>query len=113
MADLLEVFRQVHGASPPASSAAPAQETPARSPDPREADELEALLATVEAGPLVHMGGTTMQLQDGSILAKQNSTCACGSQVWRLFLTYRRCARCAVQDGPTPQEILGQREGAP
>jgi len=110
MSDLLEVFRQVHGPSPPASSAAPAWETPACSPDPGGADELEALLAKVEAGPLARMGGTTMQLQDGSILAKQDSTCACGSQAWRLFLTSRRCARCAVQDGLTPQEILGQRE---
>lgn len=106
MADLLEVFRQVHGASPPASSVAHVQETPACALDPGETDELEAFLAPVEAGPLARMGGTTMQVQDGSILAKQDSTCACGSQAWRLFLTSRRCVRCAAQEARHRRRFL-------
>ena len=36
---------------------------------------------------------------------------ACGERQWLEGLTYRRCAQCGFRDGPTPQEILGQREG--
>jgi uncharacterized protein (DUF983 family) len=34
----------------------------------------------------------------------------CGERQWLQGLTYRQCAACGFRDGPTPQEILGQRE---
>jgi hypothetical protein len=37
----------------------------------------------------------------------------CGERQGLEGLTYRRCAHCGFRDGPTPQEILGQREGPP
>jgi len=37
----------------------------------------------------------------------------CGARQWLAGLTYLVCAACGYRDGPTPQEILGQREGAP
>jgi len=37
----------------------------------------------------------------------------CGARQWLAGLTYLVCAACGYRDGPTPQEILGQREGTP
>jgi hypothetical protein len=37
----------------------------------------------------------------------------CGARQWLAGLTYLVCAACSYRDGPTPQEILGPREGAP
>jgi hypothetical protein len=37
----------------------------------------------------------------------------CEERNWLEGLTYRCCAPCGYRDGPTPQEMLGQREGTP
>jgi len=36
----------------------------------------------------------------------------CSAKQWLQGLTYLQCAACGYRDGLTPQEILGQREGA-
>jgi tRNA(Ile2) C34 agmatinyltransferase TiaS len=35
----------------------------------------------------------------------------CGARQWLQGVTYYQCAPCGYRDGPTPQEIMGQREG--
>lgn len=37
----------------------------------------------------------------------------CGARQWLQGLTYHQCAACGHRDGPTPQEILSQREASP
>ena len=37
----------------------------------------------------------------------------CGARQWLQGLTYYQCGACGYRDGPTPQEILDQREGTP
>jgi len=37
----------------------------------------------------------------------------CGARQWLQGVTYHQCASCGYRDGPTPGEILGQREVPP
>ncbi len=35
----------------------------------------------------------------------------CGARQWLQGVTYYQCAICGYRDGPTPGELLAQREG--
>ncbi len=100
--------------TPPNASTASVRDTP------QHGDiDFYTLVTSIRHGPFAALGGQTARVSGGILcrMAKKEEhtgayikdACGCGGDVWLVKLTTRRCVDCGFEDGPTPQDILGEQ----